>query len=48
LEDGTTPVANKTYIYSGKNWKESVFPQANNDSQNNLECININVNYQPL
>ncbi|ORX86039.1 UPF0183-domain-containing protein [Anaeromyces robustus] len=45
LEDGTTPVANRVYIYSGKNWTESVFP-SNNESSNNFDDLYINENYE--
>ena len=42
LEDGTTPVANKAYIYSGKNWTEPVFPILN-DLSNSFEDLYIDV-----
>lgn len=45
LEDGTTPVANKAYIYSGKNWTEPVFPILN-DLSNSFEDLYIDENFE--
>jgi len=46
LEDGTTPVANRVYIYFGKHWSESVFPINNNEFANSFENLYINENFE--